>query len=209
LLRQERAIVSESHGTTRDYLEASVGIEGIPVRLFDTAGLRETRDALEAEGMRRAGEVVAAADLVLYLVDSAAGLAAVDRSFLSEHPAALGVWNKIDLHAARPAPDGFIPVSSLTGEGVDALERGIASRALGGSPEESGEPLIDSERQKDLIDRALASLRSFSGGMDSGVPLDLLAVDLAEALEALGEITGEVTSAEILERMFSSFCVGK
>jgi tRNA modification GTPase len=209
LLKQDRAIVSEIHGTTRDYIEASLGIEGIPVRLFDTAGLRRTRDPLEAEGIRRAREVVAAADLVLYLVDSRTGVAPADTELLSRRSGVLGVWNKIDLPGVGPAPAGFVPLSSLTGEGIDSLQSAIASALLAGTAAESGEPLIDSERQKLLIERALASLAAFSAGLDRGLPLDLLAVDLAEALDSLGEITGEVTSSEILERMFSSFCVGK
>ncbi len=209
LLKQDRAIVSDIHGTTRDYLEASLGMEGIPVRLFDTAGLRQTKDPLEAEGIRRAGEVVEAADLVLYLVDSQAGLSPEDATFLSAHSRAMGVWNKIDLPGSGTAPDGFHPVSSLTGQGVEALQSAIGSVLLAGTSGESGEPLIDSERQKVLIERALASLAAFSAGLERGLPLDLLAVDLAEALTCLGEITGEVTSGEILERMFSSFCVGK
>jgi tRNA modification GTPase len=209
LLRQERAIVSDIHGTTRDYLEASLGIEGIPVRLFDTAGLRPTQDPLEAEGIRRAGQVVEAADLILYLVDGEAGLAPEDTAFRSAHTGALGVWNKIDLPGAGPAPEGFVPVSSLTGEGIEGLQAAIASALLAGTSAESGEPLIDSERQKLLIEKALASLAAFSAGLDRGLPLDLLAVDLAEALDCLGEITGEVTTNEMLERMFSSFCVGK
>ena len=221
LLRQERAIVSEIHGTTRDYLEGMVSVEGIPVRLIDTAGLRQSADPLEVEGMRRAAEVVRAADLVVYLVDSQVGVRSADEALL----AGLGcpvirVWNKVDIAragapagaAARtptPAPPGFIPLSAVTGEGVGDLERAIAAAVLAGTSGEAGEPLIDSERQRDCIGRALESLVRFRGDREKGTPPDLLAVDLAEALSALGEITGEVTTAEILDRMFSTFCVGK
>jgi tRNA modification GTPase len=215
LLKQDRAIVSEVHGTTRDFLEGLVGIEGIPVRLIDTAGMRRPTDALEAEGIRRAGEVISEADLVLYLVDSGAGITPADREFLSKRSGAgdgaavLGVWNKIDLPGGTAAPEGFIPVSARTGQGIDVLEKRIASALLDGASTETAEPLIDSERQKLLLERADAALGRFEESLDRGIALDLLAVDLAEALEALGEITGEVTSAEILERMFSAFCVGK
>jgi tRNA modification GTPase len=217
LLRQERAIVSEIHGTTRDYLEGMVSVEGIPLRLIDTAGLRNSVDPLEMEGMRRAEEVARAADLVVYLVDSQLGVQERDEAFL----AGLGspvirVWNKVDLAPAgavartpTPAPPGFIPLSAVTGEGVGDLERAIAAAVLAGTSGEAGEPLIDSERQRDCIGRALESLARFRGDREKGTPPDLLAVDLAEALSALGEITGEVTTAEILDRMFSTFCVGK
>ncbi len=216
LLRQERAIVSEIHGTTRDWLEGQVSVEGIPVRLFDTAGIRPSAEPLEQEGMRRAREVISAAEVVVHLVDSqaaeGAGAASEDAE---EEPFLRGLarpviraWTKCDL-PGPPAPAGFIPVSAVTGRGLDALEKAVARAALAGTSGEAGEPLMDSARQRDLVDRALASLTRFQSERAEGLPPDILAVDLAEALDALGEITGEVTSAEILERMFSAFCVGK
>jgi tRNA modification GTPase len=209
LLRQERAIVSEIHGTTRDYLEGQVSIEGIPARLFDTAGMRPSSDPLEIEGMRRAGEVIRAADVVVYMLDSMAGIRPSDESFLAgiARPV-IRAWNKVDV-SGRAAPPGCIAVSAVTGAGIEELERAVAAAILEGTSGEAGQPLIDSARQRDLIDRALESLARFRQARNDGMPPDILAVDLAEALEALGEITGEVTSAEILERMFSTFCVGK
>ena len=118
-------------------------------------------------------------------------------------------WNKVDLPDSRPAPPGFLPVSALTGQGIEELVRAMVAAILGGAAGETDAPLIDSERQRDLIQRALEALGRFREDRRQGTPLDLLAVDLAEALDALGEITGEVTSEEILERMFSRFCVGK
>jgi tRNA modification GTPase len=212
LLRQERAIVSEIHGTTRDWLEGMVSLSGIPVRLFDTAGLRPSSDPLEIEGIRRTEEVIRAADAVVYLVDGSRGVAAEDREFTDDRRAAaplLPVWNKIDLPGVPPAPAGYIAVSAATGQGLDALEKAVAEAVLGGPTLESGEPLIDSQRQKDLIQRALAALARFGEARSRGITPDLLAVDLSDALDALGEITGEVTSAEVLDRMFSAFCVGK
>jgi len=210
MLRQERAIVSEVHGTTRDWLEGSVSLEGIPFRLFDTAGLRDTRDPLEVEGIRRTEQVLAGADLVIYLVDSTAGIRAADVSFMARWAGVpmIRVWNKVDL-PGLPVPEGFVPLSATTGEGLGPLEEAAAGLALGGSPADTGEPLIDSVRQRDLISRALAALGRLRVARAGGVTADLLAVDLADALDALGEITGEVTTAEILERMFASFCVGK
>ena len=210
MLRQERAIVSEVHGTTRDWLEGAVSLEGIPVRLFDTAGLRDTGDPLEAEGMRRTEQVLAGADIVIYLVDSTRGMDAADDAFLARRPGVplVRVWNKVDL-PGLPAPDDFIPLSALTGAGIERLETAVAESALGGSPAETDEPLIDSVRQRDLISRALAALARMREARARGVSADLLAVDLAEAADALGEITGQITTAEVLERMFASFCVGK
>jgi tRNA modification GTPase len=212
MLRQERAMVSEVHGTTRDWLEGALSLEGIPVRLIDTAGLRPTVDALEAEGMRRTEQVLGGADAVLYLVDGTRGESDADRAFVRgwAGPAPLlPVWNKADLPGLLPVPPGYTPVSAVTGQGLEELSALIAGALLGGSAVDTGEPLIDSERQRDLLEAALAALRLFGEGHARGVTPDLLSVDLSAALDALGEITGEVTSAEILERMFSRFCVGK
>ena len=212
LLRQERAIVSEIHGTTRDWLEGMVSLSGIPVRLFDTAGLRSSTDLLEIEGMRRTEEVIRAADAVVYLVDGSRGAAVEDKDLTAARGTGaplLPVWNKTDLPGVPPAPPGYLAMSAATGQGLDRLEKAIADAVLGGPTLESGEPLIDSQRQKDLIQRALAALTRFKDARSGSITPDLLAVDLSDALEALGEITGEVTRAEVLDRMFSTFCVGK
>jgi tRNA modification GTPase len=210
MLRQDRAIVSEIHGTTRDWLEASVNLGGVPVRLYDTAGIRDSLDPLEVEGMRRTEEVIRAADVVVYLVDGTRGVSPEDeRTLAGLSGPAIRVWNKADLPGLLPRPEGFLPVSAATADGIDSLEAGIVGAVLGGDPRDSSEPLVSSDRQRDLLDQALAALTRFSQARTRQVPPDLLAVDLADALEALGEMTGEVTSAEILDRMFSQFCVGK
>lgn len=212
LLREERAIVSETPGTTRDYLEGLIELEGVPVRLYDTAGYRSLADAVEREGIRRTEALVAEAQLVLYLVDGTQGLSPLDRRFLEEEAGddrLIRVWTKTDL-GAGPRPPGFLPVSAADGQGISELARVMAERILSGSGLSGGEePVIDSLRQKELLDRALRAWRSFRRGLRDDLPLDLLAVDLKEALDALGEITGEVTSQDILNEIFSRFCVGK
>jgi len=210
MLRQDRAIVSDVHGTTRDWLEGLVTLEGIPVRIFDTAGLRDTSDPLEAEGMRKTEQVLAGADLVIYLVDSTLGMGATDKEFLARRAGTPRIlaWNKIDLPGLA-VPDSFVALSATTGAGLEKLEQTVAEMVLGGPPAESAEPLIDSVRQRDLISRALAALGRLREARGRGVSPDLLAVDLTDAVDALGQVTGEVTTAEVLERMFSTFCVGK
>ncbi len=212
LLRQDRAMVSEVHGTTRDWLEGTASLDGVPVRLIDTAGLRNSTDALEVEGIRRTREVIDTADIVLYLVDGTVGLSDQDRSRLAElegKKALIRAWNKLDLPACRPAPAGFLGLSAVTGDGIERVPRAISESALGGAPSDGSEPLVDSERQRDLLARALAGLGRLRAAHAQGATPDLLAVDLADSLDALGTITGEVTTAEILDRMFSRFCVGK
>ena len=218
MLKEDRAIVSEVHGTTRDYLEAVVTIEDVPIKLYDTAGFREQAEGIEAEGMRRTDNIVANADLILYLVDAETGLTAQDEEFLEARAGAgrtIPVWNKIDGRAARDArtagcPRGFVAISAKEGLGLESLSRRILDKVLdGAAPVDAGEPIIDSLRQKRLLERALAGIRDFRAGRAGGQPLDVLAVDLKEALDALGEITGEVTSQDILNQIFSRFCVGK
>jgi tRNA modification GTPase len=115
----------------------------------------------------------------------------------------------MDLPGVLPAPEGFLSVSAVTGTGIDEVQRALAAAALGGVPADGAEPLVDSERQRDLLARALAGLKQLRASLSDGATPDLLAVDCADAMDALGEITGAVTNAEILDRMFSRFCVGK
>jgi tRNA modification GTPase len=211
MLKEDRAIVSEVHGTTRDYLEGAISIQGIPVRLFDTAGLRATDDPLEREGMRRTENLIANANILIYIVDATAGITPEDSGFLNKHGDAaklIMVFNKIDLHAGTPGPDA-IPVSAKDGMGLDLLNAEIVKKALGNASLDTSEAVIDSLRQKECLETALAAMRDFSKGARDGLPLDVLAVCLKDALDALGELTGEVATEEVLRRMFSNFCVGK
>ena len=209
-LREDRSIVSGIHGTTRDYIESWISIQGVPVRLFDTAGLRDPEHPVEAEGIKRSGRVIESAAVVVYVVDATVGLSAAERADFQtwrDDQRYLFVWNKTDL-AAEPAQEGFIAVSAETGAGFEQLEAEIGQRILGSGGGED-ELLIDSSRQHDLLQRAAASLKEAAGAVEAGMPLDFVAADLKDALDALGEITGEVTSADILNQIFGDFCVGK
>lgn len=209
-LKEDRSIVSDEHGTTRDYLENWISLRGIPVRLFDTAGLRETENLVEAEGIRRSRMVLDSAHLILYLVDGTAGPGEEDLAFLQEwEPGGkvVKVWTKADLRG--DIPPGWRGISSLTGQGFDDLEEDIHRRILGNAAPLSGEPVVDSLRQKNLLDRTAAALEGVILSVENGLPIDMTALDLKDALDALGEITGEITTEDILDHMFSRFCVGK
>ena len=210
LLREDRSIVSDFHGTTRDYIESWITVEGIPISVFDTAGLREADHPVEAEGIRRSEKVIGAAHIVLYVVDGMAGLSRDDEDLLTEYNDkgnCIRIWNKIDLHP-EPAPEGFICLSTVTGEGFKELEQAIVHAALG-KDIGNQELAIDSARQKDLLDNGAAALSQAIEGIRDEMPVDAVAVDIKEALDSLGEITGDITSADILNIMFSKFCVGK
>ena len=205
-LKEDRSIVSEEHGTTRDFIEAWVSLGEIPARLYDTAGLREADGLVEQEGIRRSRELLAGADLVFYLVDATDP---VFEDLSVEESKLLRLWTKIDSLSAQPVPQGWIGVSSFTGSGLETILQQVKEKTLGLEVPAPGAPVIDSLRQKNLLDRAVAALGEVQRGMELGVPIDMAALDVHEALTALGEIVGEVTSADILNHMFGNFCVGK
>jgi tRNA modification GTPase len=226
LLRQDRSIVSDLPGTTRDYLEAIVDIGGMPVRLFDTAGLRPdghpaAGEPIEAEGIRRSRAVIAASDLVLFVLDATEGLTDEDDRRIAEirqGTPVLLVWNKIDLVGTGAAtigaqpPVGAVPVSALTGDGVLLLNDRVLQEVSEGDGSTGASPsgvIIDSARQHHLLTRALESVEQTRLSFEQGMPVDVLAVDLQDALGAIGEITGEIVTEEILDVMFGAFCVGK
>ncbi|MDR1177491.1 MAG: tRNA uridine-5-carboxymethylaminomethyl(34) synthesis GTPase MnmE [Spirochaetaceae bacterium] len=216
LLREERSIVTEIPGTTRDWIEAWVSIGGIPVRLADTAGFQDSQDRIERQGIERSRALAARSDLTLYLVDGSRGMEEADREFIRELKAGgpvLVVWNKIDRAKPPGAMKAEMPgISAKTGEGMAELEKAVIAALV----PESGRgditraaPGIAAERQKLLVDRSLASLKEALALADAGSPLDLAAPLLRDSVDALGEITGEVSTADILDAMFSRFCVGK
>ena len=219
LLKEDRSIVTEVPGTTRDWIEAWVSIEGIPVRLIDTAGLRESADSVEKIGVQRSRELLKEAELVLYLIDGAQGVTKEDRDFCTGHKKPLLLlWNKADI---APFPQNFefadnktVSVSAKTGEGITELFAAIASaiQEQADCPQLRGMPAaatVGTERQKKLVDAACSALEEALALAEKEEPLDLIAPLIREAANALGEITGEVSTADILEEMFSRFCVGK
>ena len=210
LLNEERSIVTEIPGTTRDWIEAWVSIEGIPIRLADTAGLREPGDPVEKIGVERSRHLIEAAGLIIYLVDGEAGFTGEDKAFIAELPQdtpLLLLWNKADLNPQPSMEISFLSISAKTGEGIDAIPPAMARVILEKTAQAAlGSASLGTLRQKNLVERAIAALQE---ALDSTEPLDLIAPMLKDAVNALGEITGEVSTADILEEMFSRFCVGK
>lgn len=209
-LREDRSIVSEMSGTTRDYIESWITVEGIPVRLIDTAGLREAAHPVEIEGIRRSEDIISNASLVLYIIDGTSGMSEEDKAVFMKYKDSenyLFIWNKID-KSSLIIPEDNIPVSALTGEGFSRLEDAISVR-LTGIHVSGTELMIDSLRQKDLLLRAKESLEAVRTSLSNNISLDAVAMDLKDSLDAIGEITGEVSSVDILNNIFSGFCVGK
>ena len=206
-LKEDRSIVSAQKGTTRDYIEAMCTVGGIPIRLYDTAGFRSFSESeIEEEGIRRSHSLVEGADIIIYMVDSS-DMGAMDGSVLSD-PRCIAVLNKSDLKNVDM--DGFVKLSVVNGAGFSELCSRITEKLtsdLGVSDESA--LVIENDRQKENLSRAVSSLQAARLAVESGLPLDIVSMDIQEALEALGELTGEVTTDDILDRIFGSFCVGK
>jgi tRNA modification GTPase len=217
LLKEDRSIVTEIPGTTRDWIEAWVSVEGIPIRLIDTAGLRETGDSVEKIGVERSRKLLDESDIVLYLIDGMrGGVTNEDKDFIAQIGKCIFVWNKSDIaplpELLRIADQIPICVSAKTGGGLSELyaaitfEAGITDLQL---HEEMSSAALGTVRQKNLVDAACAALEEAVTLSDNDEPLDLIAPLLKDAVNSLGEITGEVSTADLLEQMFSNFCVGK
>ncbi len=221
LLETERAIVTPIPGTTRDVLEESVTIDGFLIRLVDTAGIRDSLDPVEREGVRRSHHAAGDADLVLLIVDGSEPLSDGDREVLAltRNQRRLVVINKVDRperltdgdlqELASRTPQSELPrVSALTGMGLEPLRQAIVG-ALPVSLEATDGPVVTRLRHRDAIAQAHEALSHARSSLDGNLSAEFLAVDLRAGVQRLGEVTGEVTTDDILDRIFSEFCIGK
>ncbi len=214
ILKEERAIVSDIEGTTRDWLESWASINGIPVRLFDTAGLRETDDVIEAQGVELSRNLASDADVVLYLIDSTTKPTAEDEDFIKNCKEPLiVVWTKSDKNEdVRPAYETTCPqiqISSKTGTGIPLLFTQIAKILTSGLTTDREQAGLGSARQRDSVAEALENVKHALISADDNYTLDAVVQDLEEALDCLGEVTGDVTPDDVLGSIFANFCVGK
>ena len=214
ILKEERAIVSDIEGTTRDWLESWASINGIPVRLFDTAGLRQTDDVIEAQGVELSRNLASDADLVLYLIDSTTKPTPEDEDFIKNCKEPLiVVWTKSDKNEdVRPAYETTCPqiqISSKTGTGIPLLFAQIAKILTSGLTTDREQAGLGSARQRDSVAEALENVKHALISADDNYTLDAVVQDLEEALDCLGEVTGDVTPDDVLGSIFANFCVGK
>ena len=236
LLKLDRAIVSDQPGTTRDVIDESLNIRGIPLRLLDTAGLRRTQDKIEGEGIRRTEDAIAEADVLLLVVDGSMGVTDGDRDVFETYCSRkyLLVMNKMDLPESRsfsPLPPesplplgegkgegpsqsegegaGFVKVSAKTGEGLDHLTEVIQSVCLKEGLEATPSVLVTRLRHKASLEQAHRSIEEAMHSLERKESGECVALDIRAALDALGEITGAVSTEDILDRIFQDFCIGK
>ncbi len=210
LVERERAIVTATPGTTRDLVTETVALGGIPVRLVDTAGIRHALDEAESIGIRKSMEALADADLVLVVLDASQEITKEDEELIAlvEGRNPVLVNNKADLSRAASRPDA-IRTSAVTGEGIPDLRAEILSHIAGegGVAAETG--LLTTVRHRELVRDSLAALKNAKTAVNNRVPHEMLLLDLYNALRPLDEITGATTNDDILNLIFSTFCIGK
>jgi tRNA modification GTPase len=220
LTGKNKAIVTEIPGTTRDIIEEYISINGIPVKIIDTAGIRETEDTVEKIGVERAKNAIKTADLIIMMIDAAEGMREEDQKILStlKDKKIILIINKIDLVDETedlPIPgvvkDNIrIVKTSLTHDiGIRELENEIKELFLKGEINPNAEVVVTNIRHKDLIDKAIASIDDARKAYESGMPLDFITIDLKNGAEYLGRITGESVSEDVINEIFRRFCVGK
>lgn len=217
LLGRERAIVTHLPGTTRDTLSESFVINGIPVDLMDTAGIRETADFVEQLGVERTKTAISEADLILAVIESTSSLPSEEIELLRQFPVGLYVVNKSDLGVVVPEESlvrlsegiPIVKVSSITGEGIDELKRAIHQRILAEAHTSVEGAIITNERHYTALEQSLTALRQARRDLTAGFTEEVALANLHQALRSLGVITGETLIADLINQIFSTFCIGK
>lgn len=218
LLKEERAIVTHIPGTTRDVIEEIINIKGIPLVLTDTAGIRKTEDIVENIGVEKSKKFIENADLVLLVLDASRELESEDREVIEEiqnhNKKTIVLLNKIDLERKIELEEfnleNILEISAKDNIGIEDMEERIYSYIVEENVEDSSEKLIITNiRHKTALEKTKDAIRNIFETIDAGMPMDLISVDLKEALDSLSEITGEISSEDILDHVFGNFCVGK
>ncbi|MGD8888624.1 MAG: tRNA uridine-5-carboxymethylaminomethyl(34) synthesis GTPase MnmE, partial [Desulfobacterales bacterium] len=219
LLQKDRAIVTSVPGTTRDTIEETLNMAGLPVIIADTAGLHDTNDPIESIGIEKTLENVNGADLVLFMVEAHVPPTAEDAYIFEKIQSKpyIIVVNKIDLVQGEnlPALTSFglehrnVHISALYDRGIDLLKQQIVETAFGKDPIAIDERIVPNLRHKLLLEDSLQATETIVSGMNNGIPMELIAIHLQEAIDSLGEILGVTLKPDLLDRIFSRFCIGK
>jgi len=215
LLGHDRAIVSPHPGTTRDTIEETANVDGIPVRFVDTAGLRASADAVEQEGVRRSEAAARQAELVLHVLDASSPWRPDEPALLAgfDGTKRLLVLNKTDLPTALELPPelvaGAVRVSCLTGTGLEDLKAAIRRKVWAGEVRAEMLEVMINARHADALRRAREALERATAALAEGLTLELAASDLRVAVNAVGEVVGETATEDLLDRIFREFCIGK
>lgn len=217
VLKEERAIVTHVAGTTRDIIEEVVNLKGIPLVLVDTAGIRKTDDLVENIGVEKSKKLIESADLILFVVD---GSRPLDEEDMKIHDAikaekVIGILNKIDIRqnidlSPLTKINKWLEISAIKNQGIDEMEEEIYRHIIDENIEDSSQKItITNVRHKSALEKTKQSIENIFETIESGLPMDLMAVDIKGALDSLSEVTGEISSEDLLDHIFSNFCVGK
>ena len=217
VLKEERAIVTHVAGTTRDIIEEIVNLKGIPLVLVDTAGIRKTDDLVENIGVEKSKKLIESADLILFVVD---GSRPLDEEDMKIHEAikaekVIGILNKIDIKedidlSPLTKISKWLEISAIKNQGIDEMEEEIYRHIIDENIEDSSQKItITNVRHKSALEKTKQSIENIFETIESGLPMDLMAVDIKGALDSLSEVTGEISSEDLLDHIFSNFCVGK
>ena len=216
LLKENRAIVTDIPGTTRDVIEEYIDLDGISLKINDTAGIRDTEDIVEKIGVEKSVSFISDSDLIIAIFDSSREFDDEDRKILDliRDKKSIVLLNKIDLDGGFDVDENLegievIHTSIKNNEGIEDLENKIIEMFNDGYIEANNDNIITNIRHRDIINKAIKSLESSLHDMEAGVPIDCFEVDLRNAWEILGEITGETVDDDVLNKIFSDFCIGK
>ena len=216
LLREERAIVTEIEGTTRDTIEERINIKGLPLILVDTAGIRKTDDLVESIGVKKSMDLISKADLVLMLLDATKEIEEEDKEIIEyikkNKKKVIYILNKIDKGPCKNFEnlENVVKISAMKNIGINEMEDFVYKYIVGEEVENSAnECILNNIRHKTALEKTKQAIENMFETINNGLPLDLISVDLKEALDSLSEITGEITSEDILDHIFNNFCVGK
>lgn len=219
ILKEDRAIVTEYEGTTRDTIEEFVNIEGIPLKLIDTAGIREAKDEVEKIGIKKSKEIAKDADLVIAIFDSSKDLTKEDIEILNiiKNKKSIILLNKADLDSVLEENDNrfknisenVIKISALNGEGLEKLYSLISKMFSLEEINVDNDVIITNLRHKNLISKAIKNVKKARDTVEQNMPIDIIAIFVKDILEDLGNITGEIVTDDIINEIFSKFCLGK
>lgn len=219
ILKEDRAIVTEYEGTTRDTIEEFVNIEGVPLKLIDTAGIRDAKDEVEKIGIKKSKEIANDADLVIAIFDSSKELTKEDIEILNiiKNKKSIVLLNKADLNSVlnenderfKKITENVLKISALNGEGLEKLYALISKMFSLEEINVDNDVIITNLRHKNLISKAIENVKKAKNTVEENMPIDIIAIFIKDILEDLGNITGEIVTDDIINEIFSKFCLGK
>ena len=219
ILKEDRAIVTEYEGTTRDTIEEFVNIDGVPLKLIDTAGIRDAKDEVEKIGIKKSKEIANDADLVIAIFDSSKELTKEDIEILNiiKNKTSIVLLNKVDLNSVlnenderlKKITENVLKISALNGEGLEKLYALISKMFSLEEINVDNDVIITNLRHKNLISKAIENVKKAKNTVEENMPIDIIAIFIKDILEDLGNITGEIVTDDIINEIFSKFCLGK